>query len=205
MDPYQTLGVSRDSTREKVKEVFRARVRLVHPDRGGEIPEFIRLRKAYEQILADLDRSPVPTDLKTAPPPPRQNHPRQPWAPKRGPEIVWLDERPHRDRPIKPPDPNWVPDFVLLDEDPARIRPVRPPDPNWVPDFVLLDEDPCYARSAEPPNSGAARQGYDAWLRQLAARLSQRCPSWLPRSFGAVWIVMLLIATLVLVVTLILA
>jgi DnaJ domain len=60
MDPYLTLGVPRGSTLDEVKEAFRSRVQHAHPDRGGEDVTFIRLRAAYEQILAELDRSPGP-------------------------------------------------------------------------------------------------------------------------------------------------
>jgi hypothetical protein len=55
MDPYLTLGVAKGSNREAVKEAFRVRVQHVHPDHGGEELSFIRLRTAYEQILAELD------------------------------------------------------------------------------------------------------------------------------------------------------
>ena len=56
MDPYLTLGVPKGCNREEVKEAFRVRVQYAHPDRGGEDESFIRLRTAYEQILAELDQ-----------------------------------------------------------------------------------------------------------------------------------------------------
>ena len=56
MDPYRTLGVSRDCTREELKAAFRARVPPTHPDRGGDDADFIQLRRSYERILAVLDR-----------------------------------------------------------------------------------------------------------------------------------------------------
>ena len=60
MDPYRTLGVPRGCSREAVKEAFRAKVPLAHPDRGGEDVTFIELRAAYERILRELDRRPRP-------------------------------------------------------------------------------------------------------------------------------------------------
>lgn len=69
MDPYRTLGVSKGCNREDVKEAFRLRVQHVHPDHGGEDLSFIRLRMAYEQILAELDEEAVPdfVDRKAEP------------------------------------------------------------------------------------------------------------------------------------------
>jgi hypothetical protein len=58
MDPYRILGVTKDCTREEVKEAFRARAPIAHPDHGGKDFTFIQLRAAYEQILAELDRRP---------------------------------------------------------------------------------------------------------------------------------------------------
>ena len=70
MDPYLTLDVSRDCTRDEVKEAFRSKAQHAHPDRGGEELTFIQLRAAYNQILVELDRrpsrgttrSPIPPD-----------------------------------------------------------------------------------------------------------------------------------------------
>ena len=75
MDPYRTLGVSRGCNREEVKEAFRVRVQHVHPDHGGEDVSFIRLRMAYEQILAELDEEPVPDVVGREAPVRRGSHP----------------------------------------------------------------------------------------------------------------------------------
>jgi hypothetical protein len=56
MDPYLTLGLPKACNRDELKEAFRARIQHAHPDRGGEDESFIRLRTAYEQILAELDQ-----------------------------------------------------------------------------------------------------------------------------------------------------
>jgi curved DNA-binding protein CbpA len=55
MDPYLVLRVRRDCTRTEVKEIFRTKVQLDHPDHGGDERQFIRLCTAYRQILSDLD------------------------------------------------------------------------------------------------------------------------------------------------------
>ena len=58
MDPYRTLGVPRNCTREEAKEAFLAMVSSAHPDHGGEDLAFIRLCAAYERVLAEFDRRP---------------------------------------------------------------------------------------------------------------------------------------------------
>jgi hypothetical protein len=63
MDPYEILGVPRGCTREEARVAFRARVLRDHPDRGGEDQAFIRLRNAYDRVVADLDRADAPRPL----------------------------------------------------------------------------------------------------------------------------------------------
>ena len=53
MDPYVTLGVRRNCTRDQVKAAFRAKVRIAHPDRGGDEQAFIALCAAYKQVLQE--------------------------------------------------------------------------------------------------------------------------------------------------------
>jgi curved DNA-binding protein CbpA len=55
MDPYLTLKIQRDCTLTEVKETFRARVQLDHPDHGGDEQHFIKICTAYRMILSDLD------------------------------------------------------------------------------------------------------------------------------------------------------
>jgi hypothetical protein len=163
MNPYQILGIAKDCTREEAKEAFRSRAYHAHPDRGGETKRFIRIRKAYEQILADLERQPVPDADKTEQ------------------AVDKSAQSPHRDRRSKPPDPNWEPDFVLLDEPPRRTRPPRPRDPNWKPDLILLD-DPASDR--ESTNSADVAWKTSRALFQRISDESQQKDS--TRQFG--WI-----------------
>ena len=67
MDPYRTLGVPRNCTREEAGAAFRARVASVHPDRGGDDAAFIQLRAAYKLILAELNRRRRPMTERPAP------------------------------------------------------------------------------------------------------------------------------------------
>ena len=110
MDPYRTLGVARGCTREEVKAAFRAKVRLAHPDRGGDELEFINFCAAYKQLLSNLP----PGSSK-------QNHARfAAWThtPKR---PARAEEPPQAAAPRAigdqrldaPPDLNWQADLVL--------------------------------------------------------------------------------------------
>ena len=51
-DPYLTLGLPRSATADGIKAAYRQRVRLTHPDRGGDPAEFIAVVKAFD-LLAD--------------------------------------------------------------------------------------------------------------------------------------------------------
>jgi len=51
-DPYLTLGLARSATADGIKAAYRQRVRLTHPDRGGDPAEFIAVVKAFG-LLSD--------------------------------------------------------------------------------------------------------------------------------------------------------
>ena len=146
MDPYQTLGLSNNCTREQLQEAFRAKARLVHPDRGGDPATFIRLRQAYDQIITELGRRPPGLITETSARPDRP------------------DPRPNQ------PDPNWEPDLILFDEEPDRPRPPGSRDPNWEPDLILLDEEPRHGRFPGPRDPQVARENYLGWLARLSTR-----------------------------------
>jgi curved DNA-binding protein CbpA len=150
MDPYEILGVPRNCSRKVAKAAFRARVRTAHPDRGGDIPEFIRLRQAYEQIMKNLDRAGTAPDE----------------FPERPPEMA----RSHR-----PADPNWDPEFVVRDEPLPRVEPPHPPDPNWKADFVL-DDETAGAQHGGAAGS-AARDHYFRSVRRISDRSGLGAPA----------------------------
>ena len=59
MDYYMTLGVTRDSSAEEIKKVYRKLAMQYHPDRNGGNPESEdRLKKINEayQILGDEEK-----------------------------------------------------------------------------------------------------------------------------------------------------
>lgn len=55
MDPYADLGVSRAATPEEIRAAYRALSRRVHPDAGGGVEEWLRVRQAFE-VLSDPAR-----------------------------------------------------------------------------------------------------------------------------------------------------
>jgi DnaJ domain len=79
-EAYRVLDVSLDSSLAEVKAAYRRRVTEAHPDQGGTAAEFIRVRAAYEILLAfyqqefpeqaraaAVDREeevPIPADLR---------------------------------------------------------------------------------------------------------------------------------------------
>jgi DnaJ domain len=152
MDPYHTLGVAKDCTRQELKEAFRAKALLAHPDRGGDPADFVRLREAYGQVIKEVEhRSSGPTAEARAQPARVNRRPNQPDL-NSEPDLIVLDEPLPRVQPPRPPDPNWEPDLIVRDEPLPRIRPPRPPDRNWKPDLILLDDDPGNGRFAEEPD-----------------------------------------------------
>ncbi len=58
-EAYSILGLSAHATPAEVKAAYRRRVTEAHPDQGGSTAEFIKVRAAYEILLAFLkDRVP---------------------------------------------------------------------------------------------------------------------------------------------------
>ena len=53
-EAYHVLGLAADATPAEVKAAYRRRVTEAHPDQGGSAAEFIKVRAAYEILLAFL-------------------------------------------------------------------------------------------------------------------------------------------------------
>ena len=58
IDPYETLGVARDADAAQVKTAYRKRAKNAHPDTGGDIDAFAKLKTSYE-LLSDPVRRKV--------------------------------------------------------------------------------------------------------------------------------------------------
>lgn len=46
------LGLPEDASQEDVKDVYRSRVKILHPDMGGDPEEFQKLQRAYQEATA---------------------------------------------------------------------------------------------------------------------------------------------------------
>ncbi len=56
IDPYETLGVERDADAAQVKTAYRKRAKNAHPDTGGDIDAFARLKTSYELLCDPVRR-----------------------------------------------------------------------------------------------------------------------------------------------------
>ncbi|WP_135827653.1 ferredoxin Fer [Halorussus halobius] len=60
--PFDVLSVDPDADEEAVEQAYRERVKRAHPDQGGSVEEFRRVRRAYERIESgdwDDERAPA--------------------------------------------------------------------------------------------------------------------------------------------------
>lgn len=80
-DPYDTLGISRHSTREEAKSRYRELVLECHPDRGGDEGRFMEVQEAYEEIAGEPPRA-------RRGGPPRGETPHMEMAPVRSSNLV---------------------------------------------------------------------------------------------------------------------
>jgi len=67
---YQILGVSPNAQPDEIEQAFKRRVKLHHPDKGGQADRFIRVREAYETLSDPARRARYDATLPKAPPPP---------------------------------------------------------------------------------------------------------------------------------------
>ncbi len=57
LDPYETLGVKKDDSKEKIKKAYRQKSLKAHPDQGGNGEEFDSINKAYRVLCNDENRA----------------------------------------------------------------------------------------------------------------------------------------------------
>ena len=49
---YETLGIHRTSSPDDVKLAYQKLIAIHHPDKGGDADEFMKIKQAYEEIMA---------------------------------------------------------------------------------------------------------------------------------------------------------
>ncbi len=56
-DPYRTLGLARGASIDEIKRAYRRLAKIHHPDAAGEknVPRFLAIQAAYEQLAGGLD------------------------------------------------------------------------------------------------------------------------------------------------------
>ncbi|MFB6152509.1 MAG: ferredoxin Fer [Haloarculaceae archaeon] len=58
--PFEVLGVEPGADPDEIKAAYRRRVKEAHPDQGGSVREFRRVRAAYDEITADSAEDALP-------------------------------------------------------------------------------------------------------------------------------------------------
>ena len=53
--PYDVLGIDAAADEDRVVRAYRERIKESHPDHGGSVAEFKRVRRAYEHVTAGRD------------------------------------------------------------------------------------------------------------------------------------------------------
>lgn len=63
MNPFEALGLPQNATPVQVKAAWRLRIAEpgVHPDLGGDVESFLRLREMYERALFISENAPCET------------------------------------------------------------------------------------------------------------------------------------------------
>lgn len=112
---YRELGVQRTASAEEIRQAFRERAKLVHPDQGGpeDDSRFKRLAEAYETLKDPRRRLQYDADGLAAER--DRERQQQPPPPQREPEatVARRGERPHRVTAVQPsrnpwPRPVWL-------------------------------------------------------------------------------------------------
>lgn len=57
MSHYETLGVSKDASKDEIKKAYRRLAMKLHPDKGGDPEQFKKVSEAYEVLSDDSQRA----------------------------------------------------------------------------------------------------------------------------------------------------
>lgn len=97
--PFEILGIDPEATDEEIVTAYRERVKETHPDQGGSVAEFRRVRTAYEELqqgyqpdaLDVADDEVGDTDAETSGPPTTVGDEGEAEAEDTGPRIQYLN------------------------------------------------------------------------------------------------------------------
>ncbi|MDP2665164.1 MAG: J domain-containing protein [bacterium] len=56
LTPWEVLGVRKGDSPELIREVYLAKAKHYHPDKGGDDEKFTELKNAYDSIMAEVNR-----------------------------------------------------------------------------------------------------------------------------------------------------
>jgi ferredoxin len=65
--PFDVLGVPADADNEVIQRAYRDRVLEAHPDQGGSVEEFRRVRTAYERVITGYEPGDDDTRTENSP------------------------------------------------------------------------------------------------------------------------------------------
>ncbi len=51
MDIYTIIGAKKSDDIDKIKKLYRIKARELHPDKGGNINDFIKLKELFDTIM----------------------------------------------------------------------------------------------------------------------------------------------------------
>ncbi len=55
-DPFLVLGVERGASWEEIRRAYLRRVREVHPDKGGDVEEYLKVQESYEKLKSAYEK-----------------------------------------------------------------------------------------------------------------------------------------------------
>ena len=56
--PHVVLGVSPEASPDEIRQAYRREAKRVHPDNGGSEKEFLRIKRAYEDLIEPAEAKP---------------------------------------------------------------------------------------------------------------------------------------------------
>jgi len=138
-DPFAVLGVGPDATLEEVRVARRRLAAQFHPDHGGDAARMGEINAAFEAVVAQLAKRPVPPP---APPPASPHRPRYEGVQYDAPSFT-IDLLPVEAFEALLVVTSWMGE-LLVD------------DPPYVLEVHLTEPGPCWCRLDLVPDAGGS-------------------------------------------------